>query len=393
MIGSRLSSRSPPPFKVARTDDAPQVISATAMHEAGTSQAPRSIDPQTCPRQGTPPVATPETSLPGTASAPPSSPPVGTSAEAPFWSRPMLGNPAVIRERLARFVYIPEVNQMNTLSTERVVNMYLEGLAQVRVCRSLFSSPFLCLLSPFCLAFFQVSTLSLCLSSRAYAHGTLRQDHVAVQDELLAARGKIVELEDVGRASEGELVLAHEKASRLESELSATRERDALREEELVVAHKKVSRLESELLASREGDALRKDELVGAHERVTKLEAELLTTCRRDALREAELSVTRERAMLREAALEAELKAAHEKASQAEEKAAIAERDLANGLADAFIDGYDELREKISAAFPDIDVSGFLPTGAYDEDEGGSDEGEGDAEDDEEGVEDDHESS
>ena len=34
---------------------------------------------------------------------------------------------------------------------------------------------------------------------------------------------------------------------------------------------------------------------------------------------------------------------------------------MANGLAYAFLDGYDELREKIFASFPDIDVSGFMP--------------------------------
>ena len=62
-------------------------------------------------------------------------------------------------------------------------------------------------------------------------------------------------------------------------------------------------------------------------------------------LREAELVKTRERVMLREATIEAKVKVAHERALQAEERVVIVERDLANGLAYAFLDGYDELQE------------------------------------------------
>ena len=70
---------------------------------------------------------------------------------------------------------------------------------------------------------------------------------------------------------------------------------------------------------------------------------------------------TREMAMLKEANAEAEMKVTHERSLQAKERVIIVERDLANGLTDAFLDGYDELREKIFATFPDIDVSGFMP--------------------------------
>ena len=115
-----------------------------------------------------------------------------------------------------------------------------------------------------------------------------------------------------------------------------------------MVSHEKTAKLEADLEEARE--------------KTTNLESELLVTHERDALREAKLVKTRERAMLREAIVEAEVKAAHERALQAEERAVIAERDLDNGLGDAFLDGYDELREKISAAFLDIDVSGFMPT-------------------------------
>ena len=136
-------------------------------------------------------------------------------------------------------------------------------------------------------------------------------------------------------------------------------------------------------------------DLEEAREKTTNLESEILATHERDALREAELMKTRERAMLKEANAEAEVKATHERYLQVEERVIIVERDLANGLADAFLDGYDELREKISAAFPDIDVSGFMPIETEVPDNG--DEGSGETKDEakveEEEREDDHESS
>ena len=132
-----------------------------------------------------------------------------------------------------------------------------------------------------------------------------------------------------------------------------------------------------------------------AREKTTNLESELLATHERDALKEAELVKTRERAMFREATAEAEVKAAHERALQAEERVVIAEKDLANGLVNAFLDGYDELREKISFAFPDIDVSSFMPTEneVPDNGDGGSGEAKDEAKVKEEEGEDDHESS
>ena len=80
---------------------------------------------------------------------------------------------------------------------------------------------------------------------------------------------------------------------------------------------------------------------------------------------------------------------------QAGERVIIVERDLVNGLGDAFLDGYDELREKISVAFPDIDVSGFMTieTEVPDNGDGGSGETEDEAKVEEEEREDDHESS
>ena len=189
------------------------------------------------------------------------------------------------------------------------------------------------------------------MSSRAHAHGKLREDHVILQESFLAAKERIAKLETAGKAFKD---FAEGKVAELEAAGKAVKD-------ELVLAQGKASRLESELLASRERDT----ELVLTRERVTELETEL--------------AETRERVMLREAAVEAESAAAHERASQAEERAVMAERDLANGLADAFIDGFEELRGKISAAFPAIDISGFMPTGESDGEERGSDEAEGDA--------------
>ena len=62
-----------------------------------------------------------------------------------------------------------------------------------------------------------------------------------------------------------------------------------------------------------------------AREKTINIELELLATHERDVLREAELVKTRERAMLKETTAEAEVKAAHERALQAEERAVIAE--------------------------------------------------------------------
>ena len=129
MVASRYSGRSPPSSKVARIGDAPQVTSTVVPPQPVTS-----------------PVVTPESSMSGTPSAPLLSPPlVGTSSRGLDRATPMMGRPPIIRERLGRFVFAPEVYQLSTLGTERVVNTYLEGLAQVRVCYLPFSSSSLCL--------------------------------------------------------------------------------------------------------------------------------------------------------------------------------------------------------------------------------------------------------
>ena len=148
--------------------------------------------------------------------------------------------------------------------------------------------------------------------------------------------------------------------------------------DELVVAQERASRLEYELSATHEREALRDGELVEARKRATTLEAELLALRERNAFTEAELAQAHDRVMLKEAGAEAELKAAQERASRSEE-------DLENGLADAFIDGFEEFRGKASGAFPGIDFSGLVPAD-------GSERGSDDVEDDEEEVEDDHES-
>ena len=189
------------------------------------------------------------------------------------------------------------------------------------------------------------STASVYLLSRAHHHGQLKQHNEVMQRELLAAQTRVAELEATSTTSQAELV--------------AIRERAALRETDLLASHKKTTKLEADLEETREN--------------TSNLEYELLATHERNALREAELVKTRERV---------EVKAAHERALQAEERAAIIERDLANGLADTFLEGFDELREKIFAAFPDIDVLGFMPieTEVPDNGDGGSSEAEDEAE-------------
>ena len=94
-----------------------------------------------CSHQVTPPVlppqsgtssvtiATPGSSLSATSSsllaapsAAPSSPLlIEASTRAPIWAGSMLGKPQVVRERLGRFVFPPEVNQIGNLGIEGVI--------------------------------------------------------------------------------------------------------------------------------------------------------------------------------------------------------------------------------------------------------------------------------
>ena len=114
VVASRYSNRSPPSSKVARIGDAPQLMPP--------------------PQLEAPSVATPHASVPGSPSVPPSVlPRTETSIRGPNFSIPMMGRPHVIKERLGRFVFAPEVHHLSNLGTERVVDTYLEGLAQVRV--------------------------------------------------------------------------------------------------------------------------------------------------------------------------------------------------------------------------------------------------------------------
>ena len=114
VVASRYSNRSPPSSKLARTGDAPQLMPP--------------------PQLEAPSVATPHASVPGSPSIPPSAlPRTETSIRGPNFSISMTGRPHVIKERLGRFVFAPEVHHLSNLGTERVVDTYLEGLAQVRV--------------------------------------------------------------------------------------------------------------------------------------------------------------------------------------------------------------------------------------------------------------------
>ena len=125
---TRFSDKSPPSSKVARIGDGPQVSSTVVAPQPTTS-----------------PVATPGSSMPGTPFAPHlSPPPVGTSSRGPDFATPMMGRPLIIKERLGRFVFAPEVHRLGTLGTDRIIDTYLEGLAQVRVCYLPFSSSSLC---------------------------------------------------------------------------------------------------------------------------------------------------------------------------------------------------------------------------------------------------------
>ena len=67
------------------------------------------------------------------------------------------------------------------------------------------------------------------------------------------------------------------------------------------------------------------------------------------------------------AQLEADLRVSVERATRAEAQRDAAER----ARAVAFVDGYDELRRKVSAALPAYDFSGFKPHEALESDDEG----------------------
>ncbi|RWR80029.1 hypothetical protein CKAN_00863600 [Cinnamomum micranthum f. kanehirae] len=351
--GTLPSSRSAPPSKAARVDSTSRVSSPSVTFRASSLASTPPAEAQPSHRVASPAASPPRASssatiaaseplssaIPSAAQSCPSR--SGASAGAPTWAGPMLVNPLVIREKLGRFVFPPEVTQINALGTERVIDTFLEGLTQA-------------------------STASVCLLSRAHHNTQLKQENDSMQQELSTARREIAALEAARGVSEADLAAARERVTRFETELSTARERATGAEADLAVARERATRAEAELVKARERASLSEAKLVKAHERAS--------------LSEAELIQTREGVLLRESVMATEIKAVHDRASRAE-------RELSDGLADAFIDGYEEFRGKISAAFPDLDLSGFVPTEAPDEGDGDSDDAE-DGEDDEEDDED-----
>ncbi|RWR89826.1 hypothetical protein CKAN_01889800 [Cinnamomum micranthum f. kanehirae] len=374
-IGARLSSRtippsgssgrSTPPSKAARVESTTGGSSPSVTFRASSLASTPPAEVQSSHRVASPAASPPPASSSATVAAseplslavpspaqscPPRS---GASAGVPNRAGPMLGNPQVIREKLGRFVFPPEVTQINALGTQRVIDTFLEGLAQA-------------------------STASICLLSRAHHNTQLREENDNMQQELSTARRKIAALEAARGAFETDLVAARERAIRLETELLASRERATGAEVELSAARERATRAESELSVARERATRVEAEVEKARKRASLSEAELEKARERTSLSEAELGQTHERASLRESVLAAEIKAVHDRASQAE-------KELSDGLADAFIDGYEELRGKIFAAFPDLDFSSFVPTEVPDGHDGGSDDAENSDEDDEDG--------
>ncbi|RWR97221.1 hypothetical protein CKAN_02664100 [Cinnamomum micranthum f. kanehirae] len=362
-IGARLSSRSTPPSgssgrsippsKAARVESTGGGSSPSVTFRASSLAFTPSAEVQSSHRVASP-VASPP---PPVASPPPASssatvaaseplslavpspaqscpPRSGASARIPIRAGPMLGNPQVIREKLGRFVFPPEVTQINSLGTQKVIDTFLEALAQA-------------------------STSSICLMSRAHHNIQLREENDSMQQELSAARKKIAALEAARGVSETDLVAARariigletdlvtsrERATGAEAELLSTRERATRAEAELLAARERATRAEAEMEKARERASLSETELEKARERASLSEAELEKARERASLSEVELGQTRERASLRENVLAVEIQAVHDRASRAE-------KELSDGLADAFIDGYEELRGKISAAFP-----------------------------------------
>ncbi|RWR97121.1 hypothetical protein CKAN_02653700 [Cinnamomum micranthum f. kanehirae] len=334
VIGARLSSRNAPPSKVARTDDTSRGNSSPVIKVSSLASTP-STGPRVCPHQAASAVVSSQPAASSASIATPESlspaiPPAPRSC--PSRSGASAGAPTWPGPMLGNPLVIREKLGRFVFPSEV---MQINALGTEGVIDS------------FLEGLAQASTASVCLLSRARHNSQLKQENESMQKELSVAQRKIVALEAAGRASEADLTAARERATRFETALSAT------------------------------------------HERPAKAEAELVKARERASLSEAELAQTRKRAALREIVVETEMKVARERASQAEERAILAEKELANGLADAFIDGYEELRGKISAAFPDIDFSGFVPTEAPDGSSGSSDDDDDDAEDEEDGEDDD----
>ncbi|RWR85161.1 hypothetical protein CKAN_01401200 [Cinnamomum micranthum f. kanehirae] len=245
--GARPSSRSAPPSKAARVDSTSRGNSPPVTFKASSLASTPSGGARPCSHRAASPAASPQpasssstiATLESSSLAVPSathSCPLrsGAPAGAPAWVGPMLGNPLVIREKLERFVFPPEVTQINALGTERVIDTFLESLAQ---------------------------------------------ENESIQKELSIAQKKIAALEAAREASEADLMEARERATGLETELSAARERATRAEAELVKAHERASLSEAELAQTRERALLRETvvatEMKAAHDRASQAEKEL----------------------------------------------------------------------------------------------------------------------
>ncbi|RWR97085.1 hypothetical protein CKAN_02649600 [Cinnamomum micranthum f. kanehirae] len=333
VIGARLSSRNAPPSKVAGADDTSRGNSSPVIKVSSLASIP-STGPRVCPHQVASAVVSSQPAASSASIATPesSSPTIPPAPRlCPSRSRASAGAPTWAGPMLGNPLVIREKLGQFVFPPE-VTQINALGTEDV--------------IDSFLEGLAQASTASICLLSRARHNSKLKQENEGMQKELSIAQRKIVALEAAGRASEADLTAARERATGFETALSA------------------------------------------AHERAAKAEAELVKAREKASLSEAELVQTRERAALRETVTETEMRVARERASQAEERAILAEKKLANGLADAFIDGYQELRGKISAAFPDVDFSGFVPIEASD-DSGSSDDDNDDAEDEDDGEDDD----
>ena len=143
VIGARLAGTNKPPMKVARATggsrrDSSQIGSTPLI--SGT------VEPQ--PNQ----VASPVVSLPSVthsvmagsaAPSAPCSPRPGTSTGVANRVGPStVGNLLSLREKIAKFSTPAELTRVNTLSTEGMIDTFLEGLAQVGGLYSSFSSSF-----------------------------------------------------------------------------------------------------------------------------------------------------------------------------------------------------------------------------------------------------------
>ena len=145
VIGARLTGMNTPPAKVTKTDNAPKRDSSQGIHRASSHVSFRAAEPRST--QFAFPVVSLSSATPSVTAAPavpfvscPSRP--GTPTGSPIRDGSSAsGNLQSLREKFGKFATSTELARVNALSTEGMIDTFLEGLTQVKSSYSSFFMP------------------------------------------------------------------------------------------------------------------------------------------------------------------------------------------------------------------------------------------------------------